>query len=280
MITLYQLFNHYGLSPQDVKLVRHSNAEIPILETFRNNIKKLEAYQSIQRPKRFSGASYIAVFAPSIATSALFLGIWEIGNSLKSKDYTPEIHSMIDYHNFPTSWHEEKGEWYNLTRSHLLEDLSERLVIEWGKATVAWVQNKDKKILQIKAKGSIGDFNSYDEVKLDYYSLKNIINDRESNISWVTALSSVNGIYLIKDKKSGKLYVGSAYGENGILGRWSNYSQSGHAGNKDLKELDPVFFEFSILEIVPSTTSADEVIRREGRWKNKLGTREFGLNNN
>lgn len=280
MITLYQLFNHYGLSPQEVKLVRHSNAEIPILETFRNNIKKLEAYQSIQRPKRFSGASYIAVFAPSIGTSALFLGIWKIGYSLKSKDYTPEIHSMIDCYNLPNSWHEEKGEWYNLTKSNLLEDLSERLVIEWGKATVAWVQNKDKKILEIKAKGSIGEFNSYDDVQLDYYSLKNIINYRESNISWVTALSSVNVIYLIMDKESGKLYVGSAYGEKRILGRWANYSQSGHGGNKDLEELDPVFFEFSILEIVPSTTSADEVIRRESRWKNKLGTREFGLNNN
>ncbi len=101
-----------------------------------------------------------------------------------------------------------------------------------------------------------------------------------SNFSWVSALSSVNGIYLIKDKKVGKLYVGSAYGEDGIFGRWSAYSQNGHGGNKELKDLDPTNFEFSILEITPPTSSVDEVIQRENRWKIKLGTREFGLNSN
>lgn len=195
MISLHELFNYYKIKPQDIKLIRHGNAEIQILETFRNNIQKLEAYQSIQRPNKFSGAKYIAVFAPSFGTSALFLGVWEILESTSNKYFPAHVHDMIDRYEFPSFWHEEENEWYNLKRSDLLSELSERLVIEWGKATVAWVQNKNKEILEIKARNSVGDFISYDEILLSYYDLKRITTDHESNISWVTALSSVNGIY-------------------------------------------------------------------------------------
>lgn len=280
MFSFYELLKHYGIKPQEIKLVRHGNAEIPILDTFKNNIKKLEAYQSIQRPGKFSGAKYIIVFAPTFGTSALFLGVWEILGSKISKDFTQEVHQMIDNYAFPKSWHDEDNEFYILKYTDLLSELSERLVVEWGKATVAWVQNKDKEILEIKAINLIGDFISYDDVLLSYYDLKKILNDQKSNITWHTALSSVNGIYLIRNGRNNKLYVGSAYGENGILGRWKCYASSGHGGNKDLKNLDPAFFEFSILEIVSSTLSKDEIIQRECKWKNKLGTREFGLNNN
>ncbi|MBT3260250.1 MAG: hypothetical protein HN366_27910, partial [Deltaproteobacteria bacterium] len=112
MISLHELFKHYGIDPKEVKLVRHGNSEIPILDTFRSNIDKLEAYQSIQNPKKFAGAKYIAVFSPSTGTASLFLGIWEIAGSVKSKDYSPKIHAMINRYNFPQSWHEEESEYY------------------------------------------------------------------------------------------------------------------------------------------------------------------------
>ena len=102
----------------------------------------------------------------------------------------------------------------------------------------------------------------------------------ETNLTWIKALSSVNGIYLIQDTLSGKLYVGSAYGEQGIYGRWSTYAQNGHGGNLELQSLDSSNFVFSILEIVPATTTVDGVIEYENRWKEKLGTRQFGLNKN
>jgi len=37
-------------------------------------------------------------------------------------------------------------------------------------------------------------------------------------------------------------------------------------------------FQFSIL--IPQTITADEAIRKEPLFKNKLGARTFGLNNN
>lgn len=102
----------------------------------------------------------------------------------------------------------------------------------------------------------------------------------DTNLTWLKALSSVNGVYLIKDKMSGKLYVGFAYGDQGIYGRWSSYAKNGHGGNSELTSLDPSTLQFSILEIVPATTTADGVIECENRWKEKLGTRQFGLNKN
>lgn len=47
-----------------------------------------------------------------------------------------------------------------------------------------------------------------------------------------------------------------------------------------LKLLSPKNFDFSILEILPGSFSAEKVIEPENRWKKKLGTRAFGLNEN
>lgn len=85
----------------------------------------------------------------------------------------------------------------------------------------------------------------------------------------------------------GKLYVGSAYGEEGIWGRWSDYVKTnGSGGNKMLVELinnDHTYaknFQFSILMLLPKTITNDEAINKERLFKNKLGTNTFGLNCN
>ena len=105
---------------------------------------------------------------------------------------------------------------------------------------------------------------------------------------WKIVLSAVKGVYLITDTRTGKLYVGSAYGESGIWGRWCDYvNTNGHGGNKSLLELinkDKDYasecFQFSILMLLPKTVTADEAIAKEQLFKRKLGTNAFGLNNN
>lgn len=205
--------------------------------------------------------------------------MWDIHGYTENSKFTKETLLVLRKHNLPESWFND-SERYDLKRNNILDDLSERLVIEWGAATGAWVQSKDKEVVEIKGKKSIGDFQSFSLVDLDFRDLLNLIQFPDTNLTWVKALSSVNGVYLIKDKVSGKLYVGSAYGEHGIYGRWSAYAQNGHCGNLELRDLDPTNFQFSILEIVPATTTADGVIDCENRWKEKLVTRQFGLNKN
>ncbi len=279
MFTFHHLLMIYNINPQDVKLVRHGNREINILDSFKYNKKYFETYQSFQGLNKFKQAKYIAVFAPGKSTSAIFLGLYTIRKVIHNPEWSKKIHSYIDKYSFPNRWH-NVGSWYDLKLNDKLEQLSERLIIDWGGSTVSWVQNKDKEIIQIRGKYSIDEFISYDEIQISYEKLQFLLKDVITNETWINALSAVNGIYLIKDKNSGKLYVGSAYGENGIYGRWKIYANNGHGGNKKLTKLDPTHFEFSILEIATKTASQDEVIHRENRWKEKLGTREFGLNLN
>jgi len=99
--------------------------------------------------------------------------------------------------------------------------------------------------------------------------------------TWRSALSQWRGIYFIYDAADGKGYVGSAYGKDNLLGRWTNYASNGHGGNKLLLYRQPDHFQFSILQRVSPDMEPDEVIQLESSWKDRLHTREkWGLNGN
>ena len=123
-------------------------------------------------------------------------------------------------------------------------------------------------------------FPGYDRVNLSWQELKRVI----SKEGWKAALENQNGVYLITDSKTGKMYVGAAYGESGIWGRWQSYIETGHGGNVELKNLDPDYirqnFRYSILDIFKSTIDEKLVRERESWWKSVLLTREFGFNGN
>jgi len=279
MITLFDLFRAYGIDPAKVRLVRHSDKEIPVLETFQMATAKFTEYTAWQVPRKFGKSKYLAVFAPARSTNSLFLGLWKIEGLTKNKDLQPRHLDLLERYKLPDVWSKDHDH-YDLLLTNKMHDLKQRLVIDWGKSTVSWVQTKDKNIVEIRSPNSIGAFTSYDGILLSFADLRRLVHDTESNAVWINALSSVNGVYLVKHTRDGRLYVGSAYGKGGILQRWTSYANTGHAGNMRLKGLDPNNFEFSLLEITPSTMSADDVIARENRWKECLGTREFGLNEN
>jgi len=101
---------------------------------------------------------------------------------------------------------------------------------------------------------------------------------------WRTALENQKGVYLITDVSNGKRYVGSAYGENMILGRWLSYVRTGHGGNVGLKDMTfehiKQNFRYSILDIYKSSTDDKVIINRESWWKEVLLSREYGYNKN
>lgn len=128
-------------------------------------------------------------------------------------------------------------------------------------------------------------FPGYEQVNIDFAQLQSIILQQEP--SWMSALSNVKGIYLITDMTNGKLYVGSAYGENAFWNRWNEYSQNGHGGNIILRKLINEFgkeyadnFRFSILETRSMNAEDDAIIMREQYWKQVLASREHGYNAN
>ena len=176
---------------------------------------------------------------------------------------------------------------YKLERIPLLEEFRNRLVIDWGKNSQTYIQKRlDKPVSEIYPKGFVSFFPGWDRVKISYRELKEIIDNPDGNKDWFQYLSSHSGVYVILDEKSGKQYVGSAYGGEGLWTRWSGYARTGHNGNKALKALaskDPNFadkFTFSLHHVFPKTVSKNEVIEFESMLKLKLGSRAFGLNEN
>lgn len=100
-------------------------------------------------------------------------------------------------------------------------------------------------------------------------------------------MENLRGIYVIADIETGKLYVGSATGTDCIWGRWTEYVNSGHGGNNQLKKLFKekgkeyaVNFTFSILEVFDPDVVDSFIIERESHWKNILLTRQYGYNDN
>jgi hypothetical protein len=140
---------------------------------------------------------------------------------------------------------------------------------------------RDCKVLQVLEDTFDDDiFPGYENVNKSWEELKNILNKG----TWKTALENQKGIYLITDKSNGKMYVGSATGDNMIYGRWSTYIKNGHGGNAELKTLGFSHikdnFYYSILDIYKSTTLDEIILKRETWWKKTLQSRDFGYNRN
>lgn len=123
-------------------------------------------------------------------------------------------------------------------------------------------------------------FPGYDKVNVSWNELSRVI----TKDTWITALRNQKGIYLITDTSNGKMYIGSAYGDEMILNRWESYVQTGHGGNKALRNLAfkhiKTYFRYSILDIFKSTTESQIIIERENWWKETLLSRKFGYNAN
>lgn len=131
------------------------------------------------------------------------------------------------------------------------------------------------------------DFPGYDNVRLSFGQLSTIIHRHK--MDWVAALENQKAVYLITDKSGEKQYVGSAYGENGmLLQRWASYVKDGHGGNKLLKEVVDEQgieyvrqnFQYAILENYNARVDKRIILGRESWWKDTLGSKAFGLNAN
>lgn len=96
-------------------------------------------------------------------------------------------------------------------------------------------------------------------------------------------------VYLITDTSNGKMYVGSATAQYGmLLQRWTNYIENGHGGNVELKHIVDTKgfdyikenFQYSVLENYNARMDDNYILSREKWWKDTLCTKQFGYNKN
>ena len=277
MITIQELLYNRGLDKTAaVKLVRHKDRRCDLYSIYRNDREKFLEYQSTQKNDIFSNCKYIVSFIGEDGLLARFVGIYEIRGCAVGKG-TIDLYEREAPYNFKYEMEEVPG----------FDDLKERVIIRWSNAISwhQWIKN-EMEVVEICPGLNYKRFTDYSELILSFEELREIVQNEYKE--WKIVLSAVKGVYLITDNHTGKLYVGSAYGENGIWGRWCDYvGTNGHGGNKSLVELIKndtdyagKYFQFSILMLLPKTVTADEAIAKEQLFKRKLGTNAFGLNNN
>lgn len=264
------------------KIVRHINNDINFTALIKHDL--IEEYQSIQTKEVFANCEYIISFIADGGSRSIFYGVYKVGEVIFG-DYEQLASQKLQLNDPGIGKSRFK---YHLERNQLFDDISQRLIVDWGKAAISWHQwaDNEKQIIEILPKGYLKEFPGFLDFILDFNDLKTMINNLESNKVWHQMLESVNAIYLIADQSTGQQYVGSAYGAGGLLGRWKNYASTGHGGNKLLIELlaDDVEyarnFSFTVLRTLPKTLTDQEVIAKEKLYKDKLGSRVFGLNSN
>lgn len=188
---------------------------------------------------------------------------------------------------------DRSGEDYAVERKSDLQEFIGRLVVSFKAANTRSTVFKPQyffehaevaELYPIRYQGEV--FPGLEQIHHGFRDLEIVFKNDLSD--WKAALSNAKGVYLIVDESSGMQYVGSAYGDDGFWGRWGQYLQTLHGGNKHLialvkeKSGEHVknYFRYSILEVVGSSLIEEQVIAKESLWKNKLGSRAFGLNAN
>jgi|GEM_PF-238871 hypothetical protein len=283
MIGILGLLKERGLNLEGkIKFVRHQDQKrFDVNALMRAN--QLQIYQAYQSKPIFKNCSYIVVFIGQENSKAIFFGVYEVLRERPASE-VPLSRKFIYFESY-SALLGQSSKFYDLQEIEGFDDLKNRVVIDWGKGALAWHQwAKEFEVTEILPQGYVREFPGFLDFVIRYDELTTIINAPEANREWHIMLSSVAGIYLILDTRNGMQYVGSAYGKNGILGRWKDYAKNGHGGNKLLKKLldkDPdasKYFQYTILATLPKTLTNAEVISYENQYKAKLGTRAFGLN--
>ena len=188
---------------------------------------------------------------------------------------------------------EKNGE---IFRNAVLEECEEykkyegRLIVHYHKKEQHYILTAESYLDKLKVDQILEDlydnehFKGYDKVDLSFSELEHIIKTQKKE--WKTALENNKGIYLIRDESNGKKYVGKADGKQMLWQRWKAYAETGHGGNKELKQLSVdyirKYFRYSILENFVATVSDEVVAEREQWWKKILQTMNtpWGYNDN
>jgi hypothetical protein len=229
----------------------------------------------------FDGLDFIVSFVGLSGTHARLVGVYRV--VAQHGGAAGPLPPGCPYAEWKTN-----ARYYELQRQDMFEPLEHRLVIDWGPGTLAWHQRlTNKPVRQLLPRGALLSlFTDYLGFTLTYTELQYLFRHADANSEWRARLSAVAGVYLILATTTGHQYIGSAYGSDGIWGRWALYASNGHGGNVQLRELMvskagyPSAFTFSVLQILPRTAAKAEVLRWERHYKEKLGSTATGLNSN
>jgi hypothetical protein len=293
-MNLKDLLLSKNIDPQHVLVLRHRplepelNKVLPWLAAERPDV--FNAYQQTQTKRveqAMKNARDVAAFIGHEPGKALFVGLYSVK---ESKPITPKEYGQIPANDVLKSFgHEGFTEessrssilWFDLVLTDFYAHWKGKLIVRWPPLDKNWYRwayrpNNEMPVLAILEESALdAAMPEWDAIDLTWVELGVL------PTQWKSRLSEWRGIYYIFDISDGKGYIGSAYGEYNLLGRWSNYAARGHGGNRLLQQRDPRNFRFTILQRVSPDMEAHDVIRLESSWKQRLHTRKpYGLNDN
>lgn len=280
-----------GISPGETILVRHRPRE-PELDRHLPRIvaERPDLYQNFQQfqgrilEKALHRARFLASFIRSGSARALFTGLYEVGGhemltreQARTMPASQELMAMGMRGFQPEQEKRDRIACFEMRPVDFYTRWIGKLSIEWPGGERSWWRWAHRNTMPVHAIAEesmlVMRLPEWPDIRLAWDELQML------PLSWRLSLAQWRGVYLIHDRSSGRSYVGSAYGEDNILGRWLNYAASGHGGNQKLRPLNPKNFVFTILQLVAPDMPADDVIRLEETWKYRLHTRgDHGLN--
>lgn len=276
MLQFNQLLRDAGIEPADVRLLRHlpTVANQSLLDIWRADPAKFESYQSLQlrtdRP-RF-GRRYWASFIGTWDGRTVFTGLYE---NLAHDELSGPIVDPISGIAI-----QAEVDLYQTAAIEALRDYRGRLFIEWGGGVSgkrAWNQRadaQDKAITELHLDIGEKPFPGLLAINMPLSQLATL------PPTWIEHLAAARGVYLLSCPRDGSLYIGSASAAGGFWARWSSYLANGHGGNIGLIDRQPSDFYATIVQVAGSGETADDILTAEACWKEKLRTREWGLNRN
>lgn len=286
------LLANQGFQPESVLVMRHRPREselrriLPWLATDQPSL--YNAYQQHQGASAESSlrrAKHLASFIGDKPGKAVFVGLYANGGN---RPITAEEFSRIPANKtlrelgmkgYSTDDGRPSSLWFDLTLTHHLAQWQGRLIIDWPGPERSWCRWADRNIFAVHAiteeSGLVPAMPDWRQIAVKWSELKLL------PPGWKLALSQWRGVYYIFDQGTRKGYVGSASGQDNLLGRWLNYASKGDGGNKLLRSLNPNLFVFSILERSSPDMDPTEVVNLECTWKDRLHSRApYGLNLN
>jgi hypothetical protein len=277
MLGFNSLLTAVGLDPSQVRLLRHRHRrefQRLVYQDAIHHDPRFEQYQSGQTNPtvidQICSAAAIAAFVVGPARETVFVGLWSVMGSRRTNLPDPYMTAVKPPRDGSAT--------VLLERMADLEQYCGRIVIDWGGGERAWVQyanRRDKEIIEIRRTAEEPHFPGFSRFACGLHEVEAL------PATWLEALRTSRGVYLLVDRESGAQYVGSATGEDGFIGRWRCYAD-GHGGNAAMRQLayGPERYDVRILETVGSGATYDEVCNLESVWKDKLGSRVKGLNRN
>lgn len=265
-----------GLAPQEVSLLRHqdnraSKGRTPYVlwRDHRDDFEFYQSHQSIKNRPKFQ-RPYWAAFVGTPDNETLFVGV-----------YAASYRGLLDHDTkLPHTEGIDKAgscDVYDVRLHDALADLRGKLFVQWGEGFRAWVQHadrQDKAVIEVRREFKEPEFPGFLNFVEQLSRLEKLPH------GWIGILRESGGVYLLTCPRTKEQYVGSATGSGGFWGRWQQYADTGHGGNLALKSREPSDYRVSILEVAGTAMTETEILAKENLWKEKLQSREMGLNRN